>query len=43
MKPELIEKIFNETAYVRTGGSKEELKTAEYLKNLRELDRKRFC
>ena len=34
MKPELIEKIFNETAYVRTGGSKEELKTAEYLKNI---------
>lgn len=34
MKKELIEKIFNETAYVRTGGSNEELKTAEYLKNI---------
>lgn len=34
MRAELIEKIFNETAYVRTGGSKEELNTAEYLKNI---------
>lgn len=31
MKAEWIEKIFADTAYVRTGGSPEELKTAEYL------------
>ena len=31
MKSELIEKIFADTAYVRTGGSAEELRTAEYL------------
>ncbi len=34
MKAELIEKIFNDTAYVRMGGSPEELRTAEYIKSL---------
>lgn len=34
MKAELIEKIFAETAYVRMGGSAEELRTAEYLKSI---------
>lgn len=34
MKAELIEKIFADTAYVRTGGSSEELRTAEYLQSV---------
>ena len=34
MKAELIEKIFKDTDYVRTGGSAEELRTAEYLRDL---------
>lgn len=34
MKAELIEKIFADTAYVRMGGSPEELRTAEYIKNI---------
>lgn len=34
MKAELIQKIFADTAYVRTGGSKEELRAAQYLKNV---------
>jgi len=34
MKAELIERIFAETAYVRMGGSAEELRTAEYLKSI---------
>jgi len=33
MKNELIEKIFADTAYVRTGGSADELRAAEYLKS----------
>ena len=33
MKAEWIEKIFADTAYVRTGGSPEELRTAEYLRD----------
>ena len=32
MKAELIEKIFADTAYVRMGGSEQELKTANYIK-----------
>ncbi len=32
MKPEKIMKIFEDTAYVRMGGSEEELRAAEYLK-----------
>ena len=31
MKPECIDKIFQETAYIRTGGSPEELQAAQYL------------
>jgi hypothetical protein len=34
MKAELIERIFADTAYPRTGGSAEELKTAEYLRGI---------
>lgn len=34
MKAELIERIFADTAYPRTGGSAEELKTAEYLRGV---------
>ena len=34
MKAELIERIFAETAYVRMGGSAEELRTAEYLRSV---------
>ena len=34
MEPKLIQKIFTDTAYVRTGGSPEELKAAEYIRNL---------
>lgn len=34
MRSELIEQILKDTAYVRTGGSKAELKTAEYLKDV---------
>ena len=34
MKAELIEKIFRDTAYVRMGGSVEELRTAEYIKSV---------
>ena len=34
MKAELIERIFAETAYVRMGGSDEELRAAEYLKKI---------
>jgi len=34
MKSELINKIFADTAYVRTGGSAEELRTAEYLQGV---------
>ena len=34
MKAELIEQIFAETAYVRMGGSAEELRTAEYLRDV---------
>ena len=38
MKAELIERIFADTAYVRMGGSEEELRTAEYLQGVcREL------
>ena len=38
MKAELIERIFADTAYVRMGGSAEELRTAEYLQSVcREL------
>ena len=38
MRSELIERIFADTAYVRTGGSSEELRTAEYLQGVcREL------
>ncbi|MBE6627070.1 MAG: Zn-dependent exopeptidase M28 [Ruminococcaceae bacterium] len=33
MKKELIEKIFADTAFVHTGGSAEELKVAEYLRD----------
>ena len=32
MKANQIMKIFKETAYVRMGGSPEELKTAEYIR-----------
>ncbi|MBQ5833830.1 MAG: DUF4910 domain-containing protein [Clostridia bacterium] len=34
MRSDLIERIFAETAYVRMGGSKEELRTAEYLQSV---------
>lgn len=34
MRAELIERIFEQTAYVRVGGSAEELRTAEYLKGI---------
>ena len=34
MRSELIERIFAETAYVRVGGSDEELRAAEYLKKV---------
>ncbi len=34
MKAELIEKIFADTAYVRMGGSSEEFRAAEYIKNI---------
>ena len=34
MKAKLIKKIFNETAYVRTGGSDSELRAAEYIKGI---------
>lgn len=34
MKAELIQKIFAETAYVHTGGSAEELRAAEYIKQV---------
>lgn len=34
MKSELIKKIFADTAYVRTGGSAEELRTAQYLQDV---------
>ena len=34
MRAELIEKIFADTAYVRMGGSAEELRTAEYLRDV---------
>ena len=34
MKKELMKKIFDDTAYVRTGGSAEELRTAEYLQKV---------
>ena len=32
MKPDQIMQIFHDTAYVRMGGTQEELKTAEYLR-----------
>ena len=34
MTPNLIQKIFTDTAFVRTGGSPEELKAAEYIRDL---------
>lgn len=34
MEKQLIRKIFDDTAYVRTGGSPEELKTAEYIRDI---------
>ena len=34
MKSELIERIFADTAYVRMGGSAEELRTAKYLQSV---------
>lgn len=34
MTPTLIQQIFTDTAYVRTGGSPEELKAAEYIRDL---------
>ena len=34
MRSDLIERIFAETAYVRMGGSQEELRTAEYLQSV---------
>ena len=34
MKSELIERIFAQTAYVRMGGSQEELQTAQYIQNI---------
>ena len=34
MDSKLIQQIFTDTAYVRTGGSPEELKAAEYIRNL---------
>ena len=34
MEPKLIQKIFTDTAYVRTGGSPEELKAAEYIRDI---------
>ena len=34
MEPKLIQQIFTDTAYVRTGGSPEELKAAEYIRDL---------
>ena len=33
MRAEFIDKIFADTAYVRMGGSAEELRTAEYIKS----------
>ena len=36
MKKEKIRRILNDTDYIRTGGSPEELKCAEYLKSLSE-------
>ena len=32
MKKQLIQQIFDDTAYVRTGGSPEELRAAEYIR-----------
>ena len=34
MEPKLIQKIFTDTAYIRTGGSPEELKAAEYIRDI---------
>ena len=34
MEPKLIQQIFTDTAYVRTGGSPEELKAAEYIRDI---------
>ena len=34
MEPKLIQKIFTDTAYVRVGGSPEELKAAEYIRDI---------
>ena len=34
MTPTLIQKIFNDTAYIRVGGSPEELKAAEYIRDI---------
>ena len=34
MTPTLIQKIFTDTAYIRTGGSPEELKAAEYIRDI---------
>ncbi|MBE6653596.1 MAG: DUF4910 domain-containing protein [Ruminococcaceae bacterium] len=34
MTPNLIQKIFTDTAYIRTGGSPEELKAAEYIRDI---------
>ena len=34
MEPKLIQKIFTDTAYIRVGGSPEELKAAEYIRDL---------
>lgn len=34
MNCKMINKIFKDTAYIRTGGTKEELRTAEYIKSL---------
>ena len=32
MKPDQIMQIFHDTAYIRMGGTQEELRTAEYLR-----------
>ncbi len=34
MEPTLIQKIFTDTAYIRVGGSPEELKAAEYIRDI---------
>ena len=34
MEKQLIQKIFDDTAYIRMGGSPEELKAAEYIRDV---------